>query len=483
MGGGATAIPAARVTALAAPSWRFVEDVAGVLCIAPPCYAGGRSTRMVEGITMRDAELGDEFARETGQLTTERWRIGLTIYLVFAALGELVEWRMYPGRGRLLLIALCAQVLVVAAGWLALSRETTHPRTAWIVLCADTSICLIIAVYNAAVHGDLLYVLLSYLAFMTVSSMFIPWGMRFQLAMNAAVIVAYLWALIGGARVGPVPAYDFIAVAANTVLSALGAHYIDQYRRQLYAKAGALREVNQRLRRASEARTTLLSGLSHDMRTPVSVVTGYAEILGANQHLPEELRQPVRSIEREALELLSLVDSVLDLARLEGGYLPFQRSTFRLCDALDPLRETTTDQLRDRKVRLRWDVPEEFTLDSDAGKVHEIARNLLSNAVKFTSAGEITVTAASADGGLHIVVSDTGAGIAPEHLELIFEAFHHIDPESGPHQPGSGFGLYMVKLLVDLLGGRIDVESAPGVGSRFRVWLPPCPPHAVAQSA
>jgi signal transduction histidine kinase len=476
--GAAAALGSARFVgavgiSTAAAAIRSDDDSGNACAWLSSRYPGLRV--LVAVVTHRD--LGEEFARETGELTAHRWRIGIGIYLLFAQVGEVVEWRVYPERGLLLVLAYSMMLVVAACGWAALRGAVTHPRSAWVVLSSNVGICLILAVYNAAVHGDLLYVLFTYLAVMMVSSMFVPWGAWFQLALNCGVIAAYVVALAGGARLGPVPAYDYIAIVANTVLSTLGARYIDDYRCQTYAKAAALRDANRRLEEANRARTALLSGLSHDMRTPVSVLTGYADVLGGDPRLPGDLQASVRSIRREAKELVNLVDEILDLARLEAGQLPFQRSTFQLSAVLDPLRETTEDLLRDRGLRLRWNVPATITLDSDASKVRAITRNLLSNAVKFTHAGEIRLQVAAADGGSEIVVSDTGFGIAPEHMERIFDPFRRFDAGSGPQPPGSGFGLYLVKLLIDLLGGRITVHSVLKEGSSFRVWLPPQPPR------
>lgn len=425
---------------------------------------------------MTEPDLGNEFARETGELTARRWKIGLSLYLLFALAGEIVEWQTYPARGVLLLFTYLAQVVVVAVSWFALRGTIVHPKSAWIALGCTVSVPMILAVYNIAVRGDMLYVLLTYLAVMLVSSVFIPWGAQFQLGLNSGVIVAYVLALVGGARVGPVPPYDYTAIAAATVFSTLGALYVDRYRRRLFGQASALRDANRELQHVNQSRTELLSGLSHDMRTPVSVVMGYAEILSESEALAEELRHPVRSIMREARELLHLVDGVLDLARIESGQLPFHRSTFRLSEVLAPLRETAEDLMRERSLRLRWDIPTELVLDGDAGKVREIVRNLLSNAVKFTPGGEISLVVAPARDGVEIVVADTGVGIAAEHIELIFDPFRQIEASTGQRPAGSGFGLYMVKLLVTLLGGRVTVQSALHTGSSFRVWLPPQPP-------
>src|ERR1019366_5682655 len=116
------------------------------------------------------------------------------------------------------------------------------------------------------------------------------------------------------------------------------------------------------------------------------------------------------------------------------------------------------------RVQLHWAVPAALVVNSDPSKVREIVRNLLSNAVKYTPQGQIDVTAALAAGGTEIAVADTGVGIAPEHREMIFDAFHQIAPGSDQSRSGLGFGLYMVKLLVSLAGGRIDLQTSPGAG-------------------
>jgi signal transduction histidine kinase len=428
---------------------------------------------------MTGGVLGDDFARETGELTVWRWKVGLMLYLFFASVGAVVEWRVYPERGVLLVGVVAVWVVIVAVTWFATRGPITHPKSAWAVLLSTLAVCLVVALYNAKVDGDMLYVLFTYLGFMLASAMIVPWGAGFQLALNCGIVATYVTGVAGGGRVGPVPGYDYVTILAAVVLSTFGAYYIDQYRRQLFAQATALREANRNLEAASRARTELLSGLSHDMRTPLSVLMGYAEILNQEPSLSEELRQPVRSIGREAQELLYLVDSVLDLARLESGRLPFHRSTFVLTDLLEPLRETTQNLLRDRRVRLRWKIPDNLMIDSDEGKVREIVRNLLSNAVKYTEEGEISVSAAAHDPGTEIVVADTGVGIAPANLRAIFAPFPQTLAGSGPRQVGSGFGLYMVKLLVALVGGRIDVQSVPYGGTTFWVWLPPEPPQSV----
>ncbi len=416
------------------------------------------------------------FAEETGELTVWRWKTGAALYLLFTMIAVVFEWRYHPDRAWLLVLSVAAQVAIVLVTRSLLVRAPIHPLSAWIALLCGVGVCMVLAVYNGAVDGDMLYLLLTYLAFMLVSSVFIPWGARFQIALNVGVVAAYAVGVAGGAKVGPMPAYDYTAIVAVMIFSTLGAYYVDEYRRVLFDQAHALRVANRSLQAANQARTELLSGLSHDMRTPLSVLIGYGDILAETPALSDDVALALRSIRRESHELLALVDAVLDLAQLEAGHLPFRRSAFALAGVLDPLRETTEDQLQGREVRLRWEIPPALMVDSDAGKVREIVRNLLSNAVKYTQVGEIALSAAPARNGVEITVADTGFGIDKAHQERIFGAFQRVAADADGQASSLGFGLYMVRLLTRLVGGHIDVQSLPGSGSTFRLWLPPEPP-------
>ncbi len=423
-------------------------------------------------------EAGEEFARETGEITWRRFAIGLSLYFLFAAVGAAVEWRMYPERGPALLAAHAVQVAIALVCGLVLYRQRWHPRAAQLSLAGAAGICMTVGAYNAVVGGNLVYVLMTFLAFILVCAMFLPWGAFYQTGMNGAVLLSYAVALSGAERSSSVIAYDLLFLTAAGALAVLGALYFDRHRRNLFARAAELREANRRIEEASRARTELLSGLAHDMRTPLGVLLGYAQMLGESEVLDAGLRAPVRSIQREARELLQLVDAVLALARLESGQLPLQVSEFRLADALRPLRETAEDLLQSRPIALHWTVPEDLVVRTDAEKVREIARNLLSNAIKFTQSGEIRFEAQRASGGFSIRVSDTGAGIAPERLDWIFERFQRFGADCAEDRQlaGLGFGLYLVRWLVRFLGGSIAVQSRPGAGSRFEVWLPGEPP-------
>jgi signal transduction histidine kinase len=409
------------------------------------------------------------FARETGQLVVRGWTIWLTLYLLLAAINAVIERRGYHTRGYALLTVYAVQVVIVAGAWRAVRRSRAYPRVAWIALGGNLSICFAQALYNAHVAGDTLYEFITFLSFMLVSSVFIPWGAFFQTLQNIGIIAAYWLAIPRGAS--PVPAYDYLAIAANAGFSSLGAFFVDRYRRRLFEQQVVLQKANHDLQAAHKARSVMLSGLAHDMRTPLSVILGFSDLLAEERLASEEQLDAVRNIRREGQQLLYLVDGVVDLVRLQSGKLPCQRATFSLSEVLNPLRETTADLGRARGIVVRWNVPDGLMVDSDAAKVREIVRNLLSNAVKYTRDGEIRLSATANERGVEIVVADTGVGIAPEQLDAIFEQFHQLPRGEGPPVSGVGFGLYFVKRLVDVVGGRIEVEST-GSGSTFRLSLP-----------
>jgi signal transduction histidine kinase len=158
------------------------------------------------------------------------------------------------------------------------------------------------------------------------------------------------------------------------------------------------------------------------------------------------------------------------MSRLESGRLPFDLRDFHLADLLCEIDAETRDLQRKPAVCFAWEpVPVLPPLYSDPSKIKVVLKNLVGNAVKFTDAGTITVRAGRAGDGVEICVSDTGRGIAADLLPVIFEPFRQATPD---HRGGVGLGLYIVRRLLGELGGSVAVDSAPGRGSTFRVWVP-----------
>jgi signal transduction histidine kinase len=218
--------------------------------------------------------------------------------------------------------------------------------------------------------------------------------------------------------------------------------------------------------------------MSHELRTPLNAISGFSQVLRKELYgeINEKQAEYLDDVLASARHLLSLIDDVLDLSKVEAGQIELQVEPFSLPAALERgvvmVREGATK--RGVRISLSSD-PGIDTVIGDDRRVRQVVFNLLSNAVKFTPAGgRVDVAMARHDGEVRVSVSDSGPGIAPEDQARIFEEFQQA--AAGKEQrEGTGLGLALSKRLVELHGGRIWVESEPGQGSRF-VFTLPVPP-------
>jgi signal transduction histidine kinase len=230
------------------------------------------------------------------------------------------------------------------------------------------------------------------------------------------------------------------------------------------------------LARVSQLKSAFLSGITHELRTPLNSILNMTRILLARMDgaLTAEQELQVTLIQRAATTLTDLVTDLLDLARIEAGKTEVRLASFTVADLFGTLRGMFRPLLTSDDVALVFYGPNhEITLTTDEGKLSQILRNLISNAIKFTQRGEIRVSADAAPDDLIVFsVSDTGLGIAPEDQTRIFEEFTQVDNPLQKHVRGTGLGLPLSRKLAGLLGGSLEVDSTPGVGSRFELRLP-----------
>jgi signal transduction histidine kinase/CheY-like chemotaxis protein len=236
------------------------------------------------------------------------------------------------------------------------------------------------------------------------------------------------------------------------------------------------RELDQARREAeaaNAAKSEFLSHMSHELRTPLNGILGYSQILQRGSQSAEQQRNSLEAIINCGDHLLSLINDVLDLSKIESGRLELEDAPFDLHKLIKGVKDISRERAVAKGLTFQVDVSPEVprAIVSDAAKIRQILVNLLGNAVKFTDAGEVTLNVAEKPPGmLRFLVSDTGRGIAPGELDEIFDPFKQM--EAGKAAGGTGLGLAITKQLAEALGGSITVESVLGQGSEFSVVLP-----------
>jgi len=235
-----------------------------------------------------------------------------------------------------------------------------------------------------------------------------------------------------------------------------------------------LQRLYQELETASRHKSDFLATMSHELRTPLNAIIGFSEVLHEQMfgELNERQFAYVDDVLAAGKHLLSLINDVLDLAKIEAGKMELELSEVEIPEVLRSAVSMHSERASRGGVELSLTTePEEITISADGRRVRQVVFNLLSNAVKFTAAeGRVDVSARLDDGQVEIAVADTGPGIAPEELETIFEEFKQAT--DGKRAEGTGLGLPLSQKLVELHGGRLWVESEVDRGSTFRFTLP-----------
>ncbi|MBU4610874.1 histidine kinase [Achromobacter sp. GG226] len=230
------------------------------------------------------------------------------------------------------------------------------------------------------------------------------------------------------------------------------------------------------LKRADEAKSRFLSSMSHELRTPLASIRALSTLLlsKADGDLGEEQTKQVQLIYHATADLIGTVDDLLDLAKIEAGKVVLRVEPFSVAEFFSALRGMLKPLSSDLKVELVFDeLPSSLLVTSDEAKVGQIVRNFISNALKFTPQGRVSVGCeALPDGAVRLVVADSGIGIPQDQLDIIFEEFTQVENPLQRNVKGTGLGLPLCRRLADLLHARIEVQSEPGRGSIFALWLP-----------
>ncbi len=273
-----------------------------------------------------------------------------------------------------------------------------------------------------------------------------------------------------------------VEISLSPIPSETGAAMIvsairDVSERKLYERT--LQEKNRELETANAAKDQFLASMSHELRTPLNAIIGFTGTL--LMKLPGPLTpdqdKQLRIVQSSARHLLSLINDILDLARIETGKAELHFEPVSIGEVVADVKDSLRSFAADKGLEFNVTLPETpIVVEADRRSVHQILLNLANNAIKYTDEGSVSVDAATSqrDRGAEAIVNvtDTGVGIRPEDRDRLFQAFEQLDPSSTRRVEGVGLGLYLSLKLATLLGGAISFTSEHGKGSTFTLALP-----------
>jgi signal transduction histidine kinase len=237
-----------------------------------------------------------------------------------------------------------------------------------------------------------------------------------------------------------------------------------------------IQEKSAQLEVANKHKSEFLANMSHELRTPLNAIIGFSEVLIERMfgEVNEKQADYLKDIHESGRHLLSLINDILDLSKIEAGRMDLEVSSFHLPSAISNAMTLIRERAQRHSIKLALDVdPRLGEFQADERKFKQILLNLLSNAVKFTpDGGRVEVSAKLDTTCVAIAVKDTGIGIAPEDQTAVFEEFKQVGRDYTRKAEGTGLGLALTKRFVELHGGEITLASSPGQGSTFTVTLP-----------
>jgi signal transduction histidine kinase len=239
-----------------------------------------------------------------------------------------------------------------------------------------------------------------------------------------------------------------------------------------------IQDKSRQLEVASQHKSEFLANMSHELRTPLNAVIGFSEVLDQRMfgELNDKQLEYIKFIHTSGSHLLSLINDILDLSKVEAGRMELELNNFNLPMAIENAVTLIKERATRHGIALEYAVDDSLAeINADERKFKQVMLNLLSNAVKFTpEGGRITVGARAVDGMIQVSVTDTGVGIAAADCEAVFEEFRQVGNDSKRKAEGTGLGLALARKFIELHGGRIWVTSEPGKGSTFAFTLPAC---------
>ncbi|MEN6519459.1 MAG: ATP-binding protein [Methanospirillum sp.] len=251
------------------------------------------------------------------------------------------------------------------------------------------------------------------------------------------------------------------------------ADYRDHLEKIVADRTSELSDANERLKELDRLKSMFIASMSHELRTPLNSIIGFTGIMvkGMAGPVNPEQKKQLGMVQDSARHLLPLINDVIDISKIEAGKIEAGISTFDLADVIRDVQNTFASQAAEKGLAFNVRVPESIFVTSDDRRIKQIIMNLVGNAIKFTVTGSVGLTVRRRGPMVHVGVSDTGIGLAPEDIRKLFKPFVRVQVP-GRLTEGTGLGLYLSQKLARFLGGEITVEGTPGSGCIFTFSFP-----------
>ena len=434
-----------------------------------------------------DTELGELFAIADQELRHKRVQTGIWLYVAFMPLFGILDWIIYPGQF-VELIAIRGIFIGIFLGFYAVTLRGSPRIINVLGLLAALTAALSIAVMIAVTEGanSPYYAGLNLIA--VVMSLLLPWTIIETVLVTTGTLILYglaCWAntliVPSGYPITDVVFNNVFFLVATSVICVVASHLQSIQRFNEFQLNQQLNKRNIELSQLDRLKSQFFANVSHELRTPLTLILSPIQDLADNKELPPHATDSLKLARDNGFRLLNLVNTLLDVIRLEEGSEQLAREPVDLNRIAEKQAEQTADLATRKGLRLERTLHDgPLTIAGDLGALERIVTNLLNNAVKFTDRGgwvRLSSRLEPGDGkktrGRAVIeVADSGIGIEAAELPYIFDRFRQADGSATRRYRGTGLGLALVKELTEKLGGEVWARSEPGVGSTLAVALP-----------